>query len=234
MKRLVSILTMFSLLLMASPIRLAVSAQDPPPGQDPMDNFVYEDLPPDAIVGSTPQRQDAWNSLTSEEQAALEQEFTVIEGGAAQQLAAQTSMQTQDQGTLPQIFAGEGLQADKDSKVKPPKDVTLAFFDEKSVRRKFHKAKSYDRDSDPGRKEPGKESQFASNILTSPKSVNSIEQKTGGAGDIERQSVVITDQGTYYKSVDQFVMEFYAAAFARQPNSDELQVWRGYLLKSDG
>ncbi|HET6977405.1 MAG TPA: hypothetical protein VFI24_13835 [Pyrinomonadaceae bacterium] len=92
MKRLVTVLTTLSLLLATCAAGFTSTAQSPMKIQDPFDagKGLSRKMPSNAVIGSTSERQAAWESLTSEQKSAAVEKFRAI----VENLKMETSTET--------------------------------------------------------------------------------------------------------------------------------------------
>lgn len=128
MKRLISILTTFSILLTVCAGSFSTSAQQSSTNQDP---FAAPRRPvqmhPKAVIGSTPERKAAWERLTPEQRKEVQEKFRAIVAEAKQKAEQEKDKSNVARKTWQDVIRGKQSSTEA--------DLTLVFTDKQGNRR---------------------------------------------------------------------------------------------------
>jgi hypothetical protein len=212
MRHAISILLTLSLLATMCVGGLTSSAQQSNAGQksqglqDPsVPGHGYQHkLPPSARIGSTPERRAAWDKLTPEQKAQAYRQLDEIITKARQKAAQQPSQDTDE--NLP---------------------VALAFAD-KDGRHHLHAATQSKKESHSFRFI----TQTAKLDLQTQRTRARQPVKFNHAQLVPANFAALPVQMGCYKSIEQFIRDFYQGALARQPNASELASWSATLAQA--
>lgn len=222
MRHATSILLTLCLLTVMNGSALGALAQQPnaqqangqPTGR-PQDPFApgqthRHKLPASARIGSTPERKAAWDRATPEQREQAKRKFDEIINQAKQKAAKQPHA-NDDDGDVTLAFTGKDNKRVLHSAAQSHRaPQSLKFVTPQTAR--------LDQRVDQGARRVAsrRSASFDHARLPAPR----------------RSLAAVAMQSGCYKSVEQFVRDFYQGALLRQPNAGELATWTGALAQA--
>jgi Domain of unknown function (DUF4214) len=185
------------------------NGQQPAQAQDPFapGRARQHKLPPSARIGSTPERKAAWDRMTPEQKEEIRRKLNEIITQAKQKAGKQPTADADDNGQVTLAFTGKDnkrlLRSAAQSHRAPR---SLKFVAQQTARLDRPAARAGSR----------RAASFNHPQLASAR----------------RSLAAMTMQSGCYKSVEQFVRDFYQGALLRQPDAGELANWSGALSQA--